>query len=216
MLVRDIMTSNVISIPKDTPLFEAEKLMEFHHIERLPVVDRGKLLGLVTKDTLMKASPSDATSFSRGELYYLLSKLTVKDIMKKKLITVAPDISVEQAAALAQKNKVGCLLVMKGNKLVGIVTTNDFFYKILNPLLGIGEAGKRIIVHGAGEPNRMRKVLDAVAKADIEVKSFCSLKSSKTGKKDFVLHLNTENITQFVKQLKEMGFAVEERRHTIS
>jgi acetoin utilization protein AcuB len=214
MLVRDIMTSNVITIPKETPLFEAEKLMAFHHIERLPVVDKGKLLGLVTKDTLLKASPSKASSFSRGELYYLLSKLTVKDIMKKKLITVSPDISIEQAAALAQKSRVGCLPVVKGNKLVGIVTTNDFFYKILNPLLGIGEAGKRIIVRGAADPNGMKKVLDVVAKADIEVKSFCSLKSPKKGKQDFVLHLNTENIAQLLKQLKGLGFTVEERRHT--
>lgn len=214
MLVRDIMTSNVITISSDTPVFEAEKLMEFHKIERLPVVDRGKLVGLVTKDTLLKASPSKATSFSRGELYYLLSKLLVKDIMRKKVVTVSPDTTVEQAAATAQKNKVGCLLVLKGNKVVGIVTTNDFFYKILNPLLGIGESGKRIIVHGAGEPAGMRKVLEALAKADIEVKNFCSLKSSKTGKKDFVLHLNTENVSSLLKQLKGLGFTVEERRHT--
>jgi acetoin utilization protein AcuB len=215
MLVRDIMTSNVITIPSDTPVFEAEKLMEFHNVERLPVVDKGKLVGLVTKDTLLKASPSDATSFSRGELYYLLSKLTVKEIMKKKLVTISPDTSVERAAAIAQKNRVGCLPVMKGSKIVGIITTNDFFYKILNPLLGIGETGKRIIVRDAGEPEKMQKVLEAVRKSDVEVKSFCSLRSSKAGKKDFVLHLNTKDIAQLRKQLKGMGFSVEETKYTI-
>jgi acetoin utilization protein AcuB len=215
MLVRDIMTSNVITIPSDTPVFEAEKLMEFHHIERLPVVDKGKLVGLVTKDTLLKASPSDATTFSRGELYYLLSKLTVKEIMRKKVVTVSPDTSVEQAAAIAQKNRVGCLPVMKGTKVVGIITTNDFFYKILNPLLGIGESGKRIIVREAGEPEKMQTVLEAVRKSDVEVRSFCSLKSSKAGKKDFVLHLNTRDVSQLLKRLKGMGFTVEERKHTI-
>jgi len=214
MLVRDIMTSNVITIPSDTPALEAEQIMAFHRFERLPVVDKGKLVGLVTKDNLLKASPSDATSFSRGELYYLMSKLTVKEIMKKKVVTVSPDTSVEQAAAIAQKNRVGCLPVLERNKVVGIVTTNDFFYKILNPLLGLGEAGKRIVVHGANEPEKMQKVLEVLKKSDIEMKSFCSLKPTKAEKNDFVLHLNTENVDKVIKQLKEMGFKVEERKHT--
>jgi len=169
---------------------------------------------LVTKDNLLKASPSNATSFSRGELYYLLSRLTVKEIMVKKVVTVSPDTSVEKAAALAQINKVGCLPVVEGDKVVGIVTTNDFFYKILNPLLGIGEAGKRIIVHGAAEAEGLQRVLDTVKKSDIEVKSFCSLTSAGAGKNDFVLHLNSEDVDKLIAQLKGMGFSVEEREHT--
>jgi acetoin utilization protein AcuB len=214
MLVRDIMTKNVITIPGDTPVFEAEQIMLFHRFERLPVVDKGKLLGLVTKDNLLKASPSSATTFSRGELYYLLSKLTVKEIMTKDVVTVPPDTTVEQAVAIAQKRKVGCLPVLQGRKIVGIVTTNDFFYQILNPLLGIGEAGKRIIVRGAGEPEGMYKVLDVVRKSNIELKSFCSLKSTESRENDFVLHLNTENITSLLKQLSEKGFMAEERKYT--
>jgi acetoin utilization protein AcuB len=213
MLVRDIMTSKVVTIPPDTPVLEAEQIMTFHRFERLPVVDKGKLVGLVTKD-LLKASPSDATSFSRGELYYLLSKLSVKEIMKKKVVTVSPDTMVEQAAAIAQKNRVGCLPVLEHDKIVGIVTTNDFFYKILNPLLGIGEAGKRIIIRGGAETDKMQKVLDAVRKSDREIKSFCSLKSSEAEKNDIVLHLNAEDVDTLIKQLKEMGFKVEERKYT--
>ena len=215
MLVRDIMTNNVITIPSDTTMFEAEEIMEFHKIERLPVVDKGKLVGLVTKDTLLKASPSKGTSFSRGEIFYLLAKLIVKEIMVTDVVTVSPDTTVEQAATKAQKNKVGCLPVLENNKVVGIVTTNDFFYKILNPLLGIGEGGKRIIVQGVGYPEGMQKVLETVRKGDIEIKSFCSLSSSGAGKNDFVLHLNTENVATVLKQLKEMGFKAEERPHTI-
>jgi len=214
MLIRDIMTHNVITIPSDTPVLEAERIMGFHKFERLPVVDKGKLVGLVTKDNLLKASPSNATSFSRGELHYLLSRLTVKEIMVKKVVTVSPDTSVEKAAALAQINKVGCLPVVEGDKVVGMVTTNDFFYKILNPLLGIGEAGKRIIVHGAAEAEGLQKVLDTVKKADIEVKSFCSLTSTGAGKNDFVLHLNSEDVDKLIAQLKGMGFSVEEMEHT--
>lgn len=214
MLIRDIMTHNVITIPSDTPVLEAERTMGFHKFARLPVVDKGKLVGLVTKDNLLKASPSSATSFSRAELHYLLSRLTVKEIMVKKVVTVSPDTSVEQAVALAQKNKVGCLPVLEGDKVVGIVTTNDFFYKILNPLLGIGEAGKRIIVQGAGEADSLQKLLDTVKKADIEVKSLCSLTSTGAGKNDIVLHLKSENVDKLIEKLKSMGFSVEERVHT--
>ena len=214
MLVRDIMTNNVISIPSDTPVLEAERIMEFHKFERLPVVDRGKLVGLITKDNLLKASPSEATSFSRGELLYLLSKLTVKDIMVKKVVTVSPNTTVEKAAAVAQKNKVGCLPIVEGKRVVGIVTTNDFFYKILNPLFGIGEAGKRIIVKGGADTAQIQKVLDTVRKSDIEVKSFCSLKSRGAGNDDIVLHLNTKNVSKLIKQLKEQGLRVEERAYS--
>jgi acetoin utilization protein AcuB len=103
---------------------------------------------------------------------------------------------------------------LEDNKVVGIVTTNDFFYKILNPLLGIGEGGKRIINQGVGNPEGMQKVLETVRKGDIEIKSFCSLSSSGAGKNDFVLHLNSENIAPVVKRLKEMGIKAEERPHT--
>ena len=135
-------------------------------------------------------------------------------IMVKKVVTVSPDTGVERAAAIAQKKKVGCLPVVEGNKVVGIVTTNDFFYKILNPLLGIGEAGKRIIINGAAEADGIQKVLDTVRKSDIEVKNFCSLKSRGAGRDDIVLHLNSEDFSPLIKQLKELGFDVEEREHT--
>ncbi len=214
MLVRDIMTYNVVTIPSDTPVLEAERIMGFHRFERLPVVDKGKLVGLVTKDTLLKATPSAATSLSRGELHYLLAKLTVKEIMKKKVITVSPDTTVEQAAAIAQNNRVGCLPVVEGEKVVGIVTTNDFFYKILNPLLGIGEPGKRIVVHGAGDVGQMQKVIESVQKSGVKIKSFCSLKSPDAEGNDFVLHLDTEDLSQITSQLKKMGLSVEDREHT--
>ncbi len=215
MLVRDIMTSNVVTIPSNTPVLEAEQIMIFHKFERLPVVDKGKLLGLVTKDNLLKASPSDATTLSRGELYYLLSKLTVKEIMKKNVVTVSPDVPVEQAAAIAQKNKVGCLPVLEDSKVIGILTTNDFFYKIVNPLFGIGEAGKRIKVLQACEPDSMIKVLEAVKKSGLELKSVFTMQYDGNDKNGFTLHLNTDDISSLIKQLTDLGFTVEEREHTI-
>ena len=212
MLIQDVMTHNVVTIPSDTPVLEAERILEFHKFERLPVVDKGKLVGIVTKDDLLKASPSVATSFSRGEIHYLIMKLTVKEIMKKNVITVTPDTTIERATALAQKHRIGCMPVVEGERVVGMTTTNDVFYKIINPLFGIGESGRRIIVYGAGEVEEMQKVLDCVRKAGLRIKTLWM--PSGFEKKELVVHLETEDISQLVSQIKQMGFSVDEREFT--
>jgi len=211
MLVRDVMTSNVVTIPSSTPVLEAERILEFHRFERLPVVDKGKLVGIVTKDDLLKASPSPATSLSRGELLYLLAKLTVKEIMKKKVVTVSPDTTVEQATAIAQANRVGCLPVVKNDRVVGILTTNDIFYKVLNPLFGIGEKGSRIIVYGAGEAEPMQKVIEQVNKLGLGIKAAYTVASSEAEKKDLILHLDADDTSELILQLKDLGFSAEPR-----
>ncbi len=209
MFVRDVMTYNVVTVPSTIPVLEAERLLESHKFERLPVVDKGKLVGLVTKDTLLKASPSPATSLSRGELLYVLSKLTVKEIMKKNVVAVTPDTTIEQATEIAQQNRVGCLVVLEGERVVGILTTNDIFYKVINPLFGIGEKGKRIIVYGAGEVEQMQKVFDCVKKMGLKIKNLW--RPTGTEKKDLVLHMETEDVGKLVSQLKKEGFSAEER-----
>ena len=209
MLVKDIMTTNVISASSNTLVMEARKIMEFHRIERLPIVDRGKLLGILTKDTLLKAGPSEATSLSVWELNYLLAKMTVKEIMKKNVVTVTSDITVECAIATAQSNKVGSLVVLDGDKVVGILTTNDFFYQILNPLMGIGGTGTRIIVYGADEAKQIQNVMQCINKNWVGIKAVCTLKSSQAeGKNDLVLHLDTEDTSEIITQLKDIGFSV--------
>ena len=75
--------------------------------------------------------------------------------MKRNVVTVSAETTVEKAVAVAQANKVGCLPVLEGDKVVGIVTTNDFFYKILNPLFGLGQKGTRLKVSGGADPRSM-------------------------------------------------------------
>ena len=214
MLTKDIMTTNVITIPSDTPVMEAKKIMDFHRIERLPVVDRGKLVGIVTKDTLLRAGPSEATSLSVWELNYLLAKMTVKQIMKKNLVTTTPDTTIESTIATAQSNGVGALPVLDGDKVVGIITTNDIFYKILNPLMGIGEDGSRIIVYGAGKAEQIQKVMECINKSGVRIKTVCTVRSEEGGdKSDLLIHLDTDDISQITAQIKGVGFSVDERSH---
>jgi acetoin utilization protein AcuB len=141
------MTDDVVSIPSTTSLADARRIMDVHQVKRLPVVDKEKLVGIVTKNALDKAGPSAITTFSKQELTYLLQRLTVKEVMSRDLVTISPDATVEEALALAQKSKVRSLLVTENSHLVGVVTTNDFFYKVLNPMLGIGKPGSIVFVH---------------------------------------------------------------------
>jgi acetoin utilization protein AcuB len=147
MLIRDIMTTNVVSIPSSTSLAEARTIMDVHRIRRLPVIDRGKLVGIVTKSALDKAGPSELTTFSRQELTYLLEKVTVKEVMNRVAVIISPDTTVEEAITLALARKSRSLLVINDNHLVGIVTTYDFLYKVLNPILAMERPLKPVFVH---------------------------------------------------------------------
>ncbi|MCX5999402.1 MAG: CBS domain-containing protein, partial [Chloroflexi bacterium] len=214
MLVRDIMTSNLITVSSDTLMVEAGKTMEFHRIERLPVVDKGKLVGILTKSILDKAAPTRATSLTRWELNYLLGKMTVKEIMRRDVVTISGDSTVECAIATAQTAKVGSLPVVdEHGRVVGIVTTNDFFYKILNPLMGIGQSGSRISVYGAGDAGQIEQVMGCLGKLHVGLKAICTVAPAHGGKNDLLLHLDTDDPTRVMAELKKLGFTVDTREH---
>lgn len=126
-LVRDWMTPDPITIVPKTTLPEAHQLMKESHIRRLPVVDQGRLVGIVTLGDVREAQPSDATSLSIYELNYLLSKLTVDKIMTRDPLTISPDASVRDAARIMLDRKIGGLPVMEAGRLVGIITESDIF-----------------------------------------------------------------------------------------
>lgn len=125
--VRDWMTPNPISIDPQTTLPEAHKLMKECHIRRLPVVEHGKVVGILTLGDIREASPSNATSLSIFELNYLLAKLTVEKIMTRDPILIAQTATIREAAQLMLEHKIGGLPVVENDKLVGIITESDIF-----------------------------------------------------------------------------------------
>ncbi|MFC1906052.1 CBS domain-containing protein [Chloroflexota bacterium] len=211
MLLRDIMTTEVIAVSSKTPFTEIRDLMKDHNIERVPVLDRGKLVGIVTKDNLLRVRPSPATSLSVWEINTLLAGLKAKDVMVKNVVTANADMTVESAIALAQGKKVGCLPVMEKDKLVGIVTTNDFFYKILNPLLGIGEPGSRITVHDAQQTKDKREIYEVIGKHNASVITSLYMSNPVTKEKDLTIHLDVDDASDIVKDLEAMKYNIEVR-----
>jgi acetoin utilization protein AcuB len=208
MQIKDIMTWNVITVPGDTPIMEARKIMETHKIRRLPVVDRGKLVGIVTLDRIIQTGPSTATSLSVWEINYLLAKMKVKEIMQTDVFSVAPDASVEQALASAQSHKVGAMPVVEGGKVVGIVTTNDFVLKLLNTSLGIGKPGARLNIGGCNQAKNIREIMEIVDKHGLKVVSAHTMPPAEEIQAGFSLQVDTEDASKLLKDIEAKGYKV--------
>jgi len=161
MLIENWMTKDVITGTPEMSMMKASKIMKDKGIARLPVVDeKGVLLGIVSDRDIKEASPSKATTLDMHELYYLLSEIKLKDIMTKKVVTVSPDETIEQAAALMLEHNIGGMPVVDaGNKVVGVITDSDIF-KVLVRITGVMEGGVQIGIRLANEPGSMVPVID--------------------------------------------------------
>jgi acetoin utilization protein AcuB len=206
MKIKDIMTWNVVTVSSDTPIMEARKIMETHKIRRLPVVDRGKLVGIVTLDRIVGVGPSPATSLSVWEMNYLLAKMKVKEIMQKDVVTIDPEASIEQAIAYAQKNKVGIMPVLENGKVVGLVTTTDFALKVLNPALGIGKPGIRLNIEKCHEAKNIKEVMEIVDKLGLKIVVANTLPPTEEIASGLSLHVEADDAKPLVKELQAKGY----------
>ena len=208
MRIRDMMTKNPITVESDTLVLDAQKIMRENNIRRLPVVDKGKLKGIITKHDLLEAAPSPATSLSIHELNYLLSKMKVKEIMKKDPFTVPPDMPFEEALRIGQEKKIGSFPVVENGKLVGIATESDLV-RFLTRALGIKEEGSRITIEGlGGKLTDLEKIISIVNQHQTVILSMISL--PRPEKKDWmiVLRLKTSSLDPIVKDFKKAGLNV--------
>jgi len=128
LLIRDWMTTEVITVKPKTGMLEAHSIMRSEKIRRVPVVSKGKVVGIITRSDVREAEPSSATSLNVWEMNYLLHKLQVKDIMSREDLTVGPEDSIKTAASIMYKQKIGALPVVNEEaELVGIITESDVF-----------------------------------------------------------------------------------------
>ncbi|HYB74297.1 MAG TPA: CBS domain-containing protein [Candidatus Sulfotelmatobacter sp.] len=125
MTVGELMRTDLITVTKKDSFRHAMNLIRQQGIRHLPVVDGKRLVGMVTDRDIRQAAPSGATSLEIHELHYLLEKVTVNEIMTKKVVTVAPSTDARDAAKLLLKHKIGGLPVVRGETLVGIITETD-------------------------------------------------------------------------------------------
>jgi len=165
MLVGKRMSHPVITIPPEMPVVDALNLMKRERIRRTPVIREGKLVGIVSDKDLLNASPSPATSLSVWEMNYLLTKITVKEVMTKKVLTVTEDTPIEEAARIMADNKIGGLPVVQDENVVGIITETDLF-KIFLELMGAREIGVRVTALMHEERGQLAKLTQVIANAN--------------------------------------------------
>lgn len=220
MFVRMWMTADVVTVPPETPILEAQEIMKRYGVRRLPVVNkRGKLVGIVTKSDIQEASPSSATTLSIWELNYLLARTTVEQVMVKveDLITVSPDDPIERAALLMRKHKVGGLPVVDGGHLVGIITESDIF-EVLLKLLGVHQKGTRLTLELEDRPGALAEALDVLREHDVNVRSIVTCDECRTTPDTgvFVIKIDSYDWRQIVKDLKDKKIKVLDARHVNS
>jgi acetoin utilization protein AcuB len=208
MRIRDMMTRNPVTVDSETLVMDAHKIMKESNIRRLPVVDKGKLVGIVTKHDLLEASPSPATSLSVHELNYLLSKMKVKEIMKKNPVTLTPETPFEEALKIGQERKIGAFPVVENGKVVGIATESDIV-RFLTRALGVREEGSRITIEGlGGKWGDLQKIISIADQHQTVILSMISLERPE--KKDWmlVLRLKTTEPDPVVRAFKKAGLNV--------
>jgi len=164
MFVGERMSRPVISVSPETPVHEALAMFKAEHIRRAPVMKEGKLLGIVSERDLLNASPSPVTSLSIWELNYLISKVTVKSVMSKKVVTVDQDTPIEEAARIMADKKIGGVPVVSAGKVVGIITETDLF-KILLELMGARQKALRVTASVEDKPGQLARLTKAIAQA---------------------------------------------------
>ncbi|MCS6925675.1 MAG: CBS domain-containing protein [Candidatus Binatia bacterium] len=124
--VRDIMTTEVATLGRNDSLQLARDIMTLGRVRHFPVVDEdGNVVGVVSQRDLYKASLGSVMKYGEKAQRAFLESIAVKEVMSEPPITVAPHISVQEAARLMMEKKIGCLPVLEGSKLVGIVTETD-------------------------------------------------------------------------------------------
>jgi len=213
MLVKDWMTKEPVTVTKDTGIYDALNLMREKKVRRLPVIDKdGKLVGIVSEKDLLYASPSPATSLSIYEMRYLLSKLTVEQVMSHPVIVVHEEDTLEKAARIMADNKIGGLPVTRGeDELVGIITETDIF-KVFLILLGARQTGLRVTIEVPDVKGMLRDVTAAITRVGGNIISLGTITGEEPGRAINVIKIQGASQDEVVKALEEVGARIKDVR----
>lgn len=192
MFVRDFMTRHPLMVEPTMPITEAMQYMEENKIRHLPVIGEGKrLLGLVTQQTLVEAQPPAMLRLNLWEINRALSELTVGDVMVKDVITVESDAIIEHAARLMIERKIGCLLVLREEIVVGIITKVDL-HALTIELLAARRRGVRAVIRMPDVEGELAKLVATIAEHQWSILACGGVPSPKEpGMWDALVKLNT-------------------------
>ena len=209
MFAKDYMTKTVVTVQPEDFLVDVRKSMQDQGVRHFPVVDGGKLVGIVSLNTIRDAAPSKATDLSIHEVHYLLSKMKIREVMKKDVVTCGPDDHVEDIAKIMQTKRIGAVPVVDKGQLVGILTNDDMF-RILMKMLGMDTPGKRITLEmERGQGEKLVDIVQAVKTRGKFMKSFLSMESPHPGRQTVILNLDDSDMDEVVAALAGLGFDIQ-------
>jgi acetoin utilization protein AcuB len=207
MKVRDIMSTNVITISDKTLVNDAKKIMKAYNIRRLPVTKRDKLVGLVTEHMMLKAEPSPATSLSIHELRYILDKITVKEIMVKNPFAVSPNMPVEEALRLGEEKRHGAFPVVENRRLVGIITESDIV-KLVSKIVKVQDRVKGTDIMADKEFGNRENGTEIQDENKTIPLSLVTLQKTEEDDRDKELGLESDIIGHIAKKITASGIDV--------
>lgn len=220
MLVKNWMSKEVMTVNADESMQNAIYLLQEQNIKILPVMDDGNLVGIISDRDLKKASPSDATTLDMHELLFLISKIKVRDLMKKPVYTVRPDHTIEEATALLLEKKISGLPVIDdNNRLVGIITRSDIFRMFIS-LRGLGEKGILFAVRIKDMPGIIKEIRELIHEyGGRTISILSSSANAPDGHLNFyfrIYQIDRERLPSLLNGIKEKGtllYVVDHRKN---
>ena len=207
MFVANCMTKNPITIAPDVGIDEAAKIMDKGHFRRLPVVEHGKLVGFFTNRDLLRASPSAATTLDRFAMRTLLSKIKVADVMQKNVITVTDTTTIEEAALVMAREKIGGMPVLSEvGKVVGIISSTDIFRAFVT-VMGLDSGKTRLTIAVADRKGVLRDIATVLADLDINIDSMVTI-PQPSGTYDIIIRADIADVETVKERLAAKGFTV--------
>lgn len=207
MFVINRMTKNPMTVTADTNVDEVAHLMKKHNFRRLPVVDDGKLVGFLSDSDLMRVAPSSATTLSRYEINSLLAKICVRDIMKKDVVSVNVDATIEEAALIMYKNKIGGMPVVSNmGAVVGVITETDIF-KTFVDVMGLADGKTRITLEVTDKIGVVKDIAEIFGQAGVSIDSLITCKK-EDNKYEIVIRGDITNIDDIKAKLEAKGYKV--------
>ncbi len=201
--VRDAMTREVITLEPEASAVQALGLCREHGIRHLPVVENGRLVGLVSDRDLRDVSPPRGT----GDEENTLGWVRVRDIMSTNLVTIHPLDTIEHAARDIHAHKFNCLPVVAEGELVGIITSSDMT-RMLIELIGAHGAGSWIEVEVPNEPGLLAEVTNVIRERHVNIASVFLAPASRATYRTIVLRLETTDPSGIAERLTAAGYVV--------
>ncbi len=209
MLVKNWMSGKVITVDVDESMQGAIHTMQEKKIKLLPVLSKEKLVGIVSDRDLKKASPSDASTLDMHELLYLVSRIKIKDLMIKKVVTVPPDFTIEEAAELLLENRIsGLPVVDRKDQLIGIITRSDIF-KALISITGLGKKGIQVAIRIKDIPGPIKEIRELIRKYSGRTASILSCtENAPSGYLHIffrIYNIQRNNVSPLLKEMESIG-----------